>query len=160
MFYKHSQYSIFDIQFSNESGFTFIEVLVTVLILALIMSAVVFQGPKFLVSGRDAQRKVDLKVMKTALEDYANDQGCYPANNQMNNCTSTILEPNIKRIPCDPQTKQPYSYSRSSDCISFELYTTLEKTSDPDIEELGCDDGCGPGGDYNYGVVGGKALLD
>lgn len=149
------------VQFNSlQSGFTFIEILVIFFILGSLMSVATFQVPRHFERIRDTQRKADLKEMKIALEDYANDNGCYPPENQMSNCTSSVLAPNVDPIRCDPQTNQPYRYTRSAECNSFELYTRLEVLSDPDIEALGCSGGCGPGGTYNYGVVGGKALLN
>ena len=140
-------------------GFTMIELIVVALLIGILASSIMIMAPNYFLKRRDNQRKVDLSTMKVAFEDYANDHTCYPPENDLQDCGDNTLSPYLIKVPCDPSTNQPYTYVLGSDCRSYELYTTLENTDDPDIEEVGCASGCGPNND-NYGVVGGGALLD
>lgn len=145
---------------SSQSGFTFIEIIVASVILGLLATAMAYGVPKYFQKRRDVTRKFDVNQMKRAFEDYASDHTCYPAANLVQDCDSNALEPYLKRVPCDPKTELPYEYVLSVDCRSYELYTTLENTDDQDIVDSGCQNGCGPSRDQNYGVVGGGAVLD
>ena len=136
-----------------------IELIVVALLLGILATSVMIMAPNYFLKRRDNQRKVDLNSMKVAFEDYANDETCYPPQSAVQDCGDTTLAPYLVRVPCDPSTNEAYTYVLGSDCRSYELYTTLEDENDPDIEEVGCENGCGPNND-NYGVVGGGALID
>lgn len=144
----------------NQSGITLIEVIAVIMILAILGTSAVLAAPKYLIARRDAQRKADLASFKTAFESYVGDKSCYPATALLQTCGSTALVPYQNKVHCDPRTNQPYRYVRAADCRSYELYTLLENTNDDKITEVGCENGCGPGNAYNYGVVGGGAVLD
>lgn len=137
-----------------------VELIIVAMLLAILATSALFAAPKYFSRRRDTTRKFDLNQMKVAFEDYSNDKTCYPDPDLLFNCGSNDLAPYMKKVTCDPGTDQPYEYVLSSDCRSYELYTTLENTDDKDITEVGCQNGCGPGGEYNYGIVGGGAVLD
>lgn len=144
----------------SQKGFTIVEVVLVVLIFGILATVVLAGAPSYLSRRRDSQRKADLHTLKVVLEDYNGDESCYPPVNVMQSCGSTGLSPYLRQVPCDPETNQPYRYVLSGDCQGYQIYTVLENTSDPDIESLGCESGCGPANGYNYGVVGGTSLLD
>lgn len=141
-------------------GFTFVEVLVTILVMAILSSAMAVYLPAYFEKKRDDERKVDLKKLKIAFEDYAGDKQLYPSVAELNTCGSDALRPYLLQVPCDPLTRQPYRYVPAADRLSYQLYTVLEYETDPIIAGIGCASGCGPGGAYNYGVSGGGALVE
>lgn len=143
----------------SQSGFTMIEIIIVSAILGLVAMAMVVSTPKYFQRQRDLQRKSDLKQYKVALEEYYADNVCYPAVADLQNCGSGDLTPYLRRVLCDPNG-QPYAYQLSNGCQQYSIYTNLEDTTDSDIEEVGCESGCGPGGAYNYGIVGGGALIN
>lgn len=151
-FSKHSEVS--------SKGFTFIEVLIAVTIVVvlgtLVLGSFVDQPKK----GRDSKRKSDLAQLRTALESYNDDFGCYPQADMLSSCGqpfSTYTKSSsayLDKVPCDPKNKTPYVYvtdTSSSSCpSSYWVYTKLEYLKDPDMEKTGCSGGCGPGGAYNF----------
>lgn len=136
-------------------GFSLIEALIATAIIG-ILSIMAFWGFKYqLAKARDAQRKNDLEKMQKALEDYMNDKGCYPNPDEIR-CGATFT-PYLKTIPCDPLNNSWYNYFYSYDdretCKSwYKIYVKLENNKDPIIEKVGCGQGCGPSGNYNYWV--------
>ena len=80
-----------------ESGFTLIEVMVVMVILATIA---VFVVPKFMDEPKRAQRlkaRVTISNMETALKTYYLDNGYYPTTDQ--GLDALVMEPNIDPIP-------------------------------------------------------------
>lgn len=144
----------------QNAGFTMVEIIVVSVIMGILAFSVAYVVPNYSRMRRDNQRKVDLKNLKIALEDYIGDKVCYPPESVIQSCDSDELQPYMVRVPCDPQTGEAYQYSRSSDCFSYQLYANLESSNDQAIEQVGCENGCGPGGAYNYGVSGGNESLE
>ena len=140
-------------------GLSVIEVLVVIAIIALLSISMMVYVIPTVNKSRDGRRKSDLHKIANALEEYSNDKGGYPET--MTTCgTSATLSPYINKVPCEPNTKTPYTYVSSNCsggfCRSFGLYTILANTHDPDIVKLGCNDanGCYSAGgkSYTYGV--------
>jgi len=133
----------------GKRGVTLIELLVVLGFIAfLVLALLLFLNPAAQIGkARDAKRKSDLSKFKNILEDYYNDRKCYPEN------LSVLVPDYLEKVPLDPATKQPYVYHREG-CNKYWVYTKLEYEKDPVIAELGCQEGCGPGGGcgYNYGV--------
>lgn len=98
---------------------------------------------------KDSKRKSDLKRIQTALEDYYNDHNCYPKTLVCNDS----FQPYLKKIPCDPDGGSYYYSPQQSDCPQYyRVYTKLSYKLDPEIKKLGCQNGCGSKGAYNYGI--------
>lgn len=143
-----------------KKGFSLTEILITAAIVTLLLLVALWTLQSQLGKGRDARRKSDLSQLKVVAEDYYNDNNCYPPPEAFN-CQlpagdpGTGLQPYFEKVPCDPFTGEPYYIDLDpSSCPQwYRLYTTLEFTSDPGIEEVGCSSGCGPGGAYNWGVA-------
>lgn len=142
------------------SGFTFIEMLILVAVLALFISfALVPNLLGNVAKARDSQRKQDLNKLSKILEDYYNDKQHYPPSDYP---TGTIkdapwgspLTPYLSALPKDPfSPNQEYYYVSDPGGGNFyAFFTKLENTNDPDIENVGCSRGCGPGWEYNYVV--------
>jgi len=147
----------------KKKGFTLIELLVTVSVM-IILILLAFQAyPIQIAKARDADRKDDLKLIKVKLEEYYNDNNCYPPEEDVQ-CGSIALSQYIKTIPCDPLTGESYRYDiESNPCPQWwKTFTDLENDSDEDIAEIGCTNGCGPSEeelDYNYGVSSGNTTV-
>ena len=77
-----------------------------------------------LAKAQDGKRKSDLNIISKALEDYLNDNPCYPSESPIEDCGGTGFRPYLSKIPCDPQTRQPYEYVRV-DCKKYALYAIL-----------------------------------
>ena len=92
-------------------GFTLVEVLVAVTIMAILSTIGYVSYSAAGRSGRDAKRKADLENIRSALEIYKAENNCYPPNdntdpNGINKTkfNSTYINP----FPQDP--KSPYKY--------------------------------------------------
>ena len=144
----------------KRDGFTLIEMVIVVAILALLLIITMMSWKNQLNKARDAQRKDDLQRISIAFEEYFSDFGCYPPENILDNCGGGELKPYLDKIPCDPVTDKPYEYVPDGDkpaCPrNFRLLARLGNETDPAIASLGCagELGCGWDGDpvYNYGV--------
>lgn len=140
-------------QFNNnhQSGFTLVELLVVIGIIALVMVAVFpnFTGARQ--RARDNQRKIDLKNIQASMDLYKSDQNppVYPTTGALGesicglcwssdgNCGS-VASSNIymRKLPCDPAgatTPTPYLYTlNASDNLKYTLSACLENPVDPD----------------------------
>jgi len=150
----------------RKEGITLTELLIVVAVLAVLMVVFLaaFKPWTQQAKARDSRRKSDLQKLKSPLEDYYNDNNCYPPLLQ-----TLADEDYIGEEPKDPDTGDLYSYEADPNCNWYRIYATLEFTTDSEIVEVGCGAGCGPGGDegtgddkctYNYGVSGGGVGLE
>lgn len=81
----------------NERGFTLIEIMVVIVILALLAALV---GPKILGRSDDAKvadAKVQVRNLETALKLYKLDNGNFPSTEQ--GLTSLVAKPTVGTIP-------------------------------------------------------------
>ncbi|PWU22587.1 hypothetical protein C5B42_05705 [Candidatus Cerribacteria bacterium 'Amazon FNV 2010 28 9'] len=144
----------------HQRGFTLIEILIVASLLAILMILTFVTYDIQVKRGFDSQRKSDFAKLKIAFEDYYNDHKCYPPTVVMNACNSTALQPYMVKVPCDPESKQPYGYVLDSNCGYYGLFTTLDDTKDTDIAKADCSPTCGlPNATYNYAVTDGGTPL-
>lgn len=143
----------------RKKGFTIIELLVVLGLLALLAITAFIAVPTQLKKARDARRKSDFQRIKTALYDYYFDNDCFPKRNDFPECGGdfgTNGEVYLNDFPCDP-SDEPYVYASKGGCSQwFRLFTNLEVTTDPIIDKIHCRQGCGPDRNncfYNYGVA-------
>jgi len=130
-----------------------IEALIVVATIGILGVIAIFAARLQIAKGRDGRRKADLSKIQKALEDYMNDNGCYPDSLSC----GVDFKPYLSSIPCDPINNAYfnyfYSYDGNESCKSwYKIYARLEYTKDPIIEKVGCKDGCGPLNNYNYWV--------
>lgn len=136
-------------------GITLIELLVALAIIAVLISTF-FVGITQIQKARDARRKADLEKIKTVLYDYYFDSNCFPKN--LPNCGEDFgsgMAAYLNDFPCDPKGES-YGYQvEDEECSQwFKILAHLENTKDPDIDKVGCRQGCGlPGCNYNYGLA-------
>ena len=130
----------------RRTGFTVIELLVVLLIIALLAAiALVFFSPSQAKS-RDSRREEDIKSIQNALNLYINQKNIYPicveeaVIDGNADCLSSVLlsEGTIKAMPVDPKFKgagvcgDPNSFVycyQSSNGISYTLRYKLETNS-------------------------------
>lgn len=122
---------------SKESGFSILEIVVVIVVIAFFAMLIIpglISGPT---RARDATRKNDLRLIKSALEDFYNTNGSYPASLQDLEKGAT---PFIKKVPKDPKTGKDYVYITTGNPPSqFELKATLENKGDKDLKIRGND---------------------
>lgn len=137
-----------------QSGFSLVEFLVVVAIVAIFILIFLFLLTPKVDQARDAERKGDLEKIKIAFEDYFNDNLCYPSDDVLENCGGTGFQPYIERIACDPITDEPYKYVpvEGNNCKGYRIFATLQNTADPDIKNFESP--------YNYGISVGVPLGD
>jgi len=90
-------------------GFTLVELLIVTAVIAILMIGAIVTYLSSINKSYDAIRKRDLNNIKVAFEHYFSDHDCYPPVSILNNCDGPELKPYLDKIPCDPQTKLPYS---------------------------------------------------
>lgn len=148
-------------------GFTLVELLMVIVMLALIVSMLIIAiNPSVqFQKAHDTQRKNDLTEIKKALELYYEDNGSYPTGDISNNYTIENItwgdpwSTYMAKLPADQDSSQRYVYY--SDGQIFRLYAHLERgANDPQV----CNSGlvcsnvpinieCGSGKVCNYGVT-------
>jgi len=157
-------------------GFSLIELLVVITIIALLIGVATVSYTKAQQKGRDGRRKSDLKAIQQALELYFQQNGKYPPNPPtapddgigfcatLSNSSYTIyvrdvLQPShISKVPSDPTvaSTSDYLYYKITNS-TYRLFSILENTNDPDRASYvqGSPDipwGCTPV-TYNYKVT-------
>lgn len=125
----------------SERGFTLIEILIVVAIIAVLASAVLIGLGPVQRQGRDARRISDLRQVQNALELYYAKCGYYPGTAQPTSpCTafSSIVawsdvssalvgsSIGVSQVPNDPTAGKNYFYGTSATGNSYVLGTALE----------------------------------
>lgn len=141
----------------RRKGFTLIEVMIVVAIIGMMVLIGIWAYRLQLLKGRDARRKANLAQWQKLLEDYINDNICYPEGLICGPTLTTALEGYLSEIPCDPinslNYNYMYTYEMGQGCNKwYKIYTKLENEKDPIIAKVGCKGGCGPSNNYNYWV--------
>lgn len=111
---------------NNRQGFTLIEILVVVAIIALLASMVIIGLRGAQARGRDARRISDLKQVQTGLELYYSSNGKYPDTLDQ----ATLVNYQVPQLPTDPSTRQLYSYCANNPTNQgYTLWATLESST-------------------------------
>lgn len=139
-----------------KKGFTLIEILIVVAILAILTLASIVSLTKNRLKADDAKIKSDLSRLKIAFEDYYNDNNCYPPVawfDSADDCDTNLMSPYLNQILCNKKTGLPYPYwSDVPTCPqSFILYADLSNLSDDSIMSLDTNIS-GVAYTFNYGV--------
>jgi len=134
----------------SRKGFTLIEILVVVAIIAILSSVVlVGLGPTRRI-GRDARRISDLRQVQNGLELYFNKCGYYPGTAQATSlcgayaaiATWAALDGaltgsgiGITIVPDDPTAGKNYSYGAATGGVGYVVGAQLEDTSNPALQQ-------------------------
>ena len=128
---------------NNWQGFTLTELLVVISILTILgLLALININPltQFF-RGYDTVRKADLAKIKIAFESYYSDHGCYPEISVLSQCGSNVLSPYLEKIPCDPNSNEPYKTylpeAESPTCPQkYTVYADLSNKLDPNGDSI------------------------
>ena len=116
-------------------GFTLIEIMVVVAIIAVLATIVIVSYQGFGERSRDSQRTSDIAQIKIALDKYYVDNSQYPAVcGAVQSCPvtalATVLNPYLKQIPSDPlidnSPDNQYLYQRAASGNGYGLKVTYE----------------------------------
>lgn len=147
----------------SNRGFTLVELIVVIAVIGVLAGAIIL-GLNPLTQfkkTRDAERKSNLREIKTALALYYSIHGEYPADSggaivgcDPGACSwgekwelDTVVY--MKILPADPKADNPqYQYNASADQNSFYLIATLEIEDDPDAAKSQAQCGAGSGDEY------------
>lgn len=134
-------------------GFTLVELLVTISIIAILATIGISAYSNLQKSGRDAKRKSDLAVIQSALEQYHADQNNYPNTVSFNGSGNISYGSRtyLNKVPIDSITASQYCYLPSPNgcttaCTGYQLFAKLENVANG----IGS---CGGVSIYNYTVT-------
>ncbi len=145
-----------------KKGFTLIELLVVISIMGIIIGLTLFGIGGARESARDAKRKADMEVMRSALEIYKADCNAYPSgqgnpasilatngesltgDGSPTSCATSNIY--LSEIPIDPIEPNTY-YRYYSDGTVYEICAVLEQGTG----SVTCSGSCG--GTCNYKVT-------
>lgn len=126
---------------TKRAGFSILEIFVVIVVIAFFAMLIIpglISGPA---RARDATRKSDLRLIKSSLENYFNQNGTYPTNLAELEKGAT---PFIKKVPKDPKTGKDYVYITTGNPPSqYSLQATLENKGDKDLKIKGNDPSTG-----------------
>ena len=122
----------------GNEGFTLIEMLIVIAIIAVLAGVVLTGVSGFQASARDTRRIGDLRNAQNFLELYFNRCGYYPGNISGGSCTSGTVnygalesmmetEGFTSNFPNDPVAARTYFYGVSGDNLDYVLGATLER---------------------------------
>lgn len=118
------------------SGFTLIELVVVMAIIATLTAAAWGNFFTSLNKGRDTRRKQDLQAIARALELYYNDHNSYPTpplpnwgNPFVHEQESSVVY--MSKLPTDPSPNVTYCYDSDTNGSNFRLFAKLDNSDDP-----------------------------
>jgi prepilin-type N-terminal cleavage/methylation domain-containing protein len=125
---------------SGKGGFTLIEMLVVIAIIAILTGIIITGLVGSRAKARDAKRASDLSQIALAIEQYFDRCDQYPANITASDLTTintgcptspsqVSLANFISKIPTDPSSVASYGYVTNSTYTDFVLYTTFEASN-------------------------------
>lgn len=111
----------------KKNGFTFIELLVAITIIAILSGIAMVNFQVTNRKSRDTRRRSDMEQIRSALELCRSDNGSYPASlgTSVVCGTTTYLNP----VPTDPKGGTDYEYTRTS-TTTYSLCTNLMENED------------------------------
>lgn len=139
----------------KKRGFTLTELLITVSIIAILVTIALAAYSTINKQSRDTKRKNDLEQIRSALEMYKSDKGYYPAVNTTGfdvagNLSATLTPTYVAIIPSDPLSTQHYTFEVTnlvgSNYYGYCLCTSLEIQSASNTCAVSLPANC------NYGV--------
>ncbi len=127
----------------KRSGFTLIEILIVVAIIAILASVVLIGLGPTQQAGRDSRRLSDLRQVQNGLELYFNKCGYYPGSPVGGSCAGTPWNQTadwatmsgaltgsnvgVSSVPNDPSSGRTYYYGTTANGTSYVVAATLEQ---------------------------------
>lgn len=134
---------------AKKNGFTLLEILVVITIIALISSIGYASYVNSLRKSRDGKRKTDIEQIRSALEIYKSDNGNYPA---VAACDASFPAGYINPYPADPRSPT-YRYCYKPVGAPAQTYTLCSYLESGGPGAPGCAAGdCGSSA-CNYSVT-------
>ncbi len=129
--------------FIQKQGFSFIELLVVIFIIAVLSAVVIVSLGRARIKSRDNRRKSDLAVIQQAVEMYYADEHSFPPGYYKVAHTIPEVAPEFPKylspIPQDPLGEFPYLYrSRKAggdEFVHYIILSTLENKEDSDYNK-------------------------
>ena|SRR3989344_5472615 len=124
-----------------KKGFTLIEILIVVAIIALLATIVLVGVGSFRSRGRDARRISDLNNVRNVLELYFSKNGKYPAYPAVDTWAKLETEINaaaigVSYLPNDPTSGWAYGYcTPANDTSQYAIAAHLEDGSNPALTQ-------------------------
>lgn len=119
---------------TREHGFTFIELMLVIVILGVLASLLTGNFITSLKKGRDARRKTDLENIQKAIELFYEDKREYPTFSLPFGDQLCETNPSngsrvyMQKVPSDPTAGNSYLYE--SDGTYYRIYSCLENDQD------------------------------
>lgn len=152
----------------SERAFTLIELLITISIIAILITIAIGAYASMTKNSRDAKRQSDLAVIQSALEQYKADQNFYPPVGTANGSlslnttggTNTLInfantKTYLRQVPKETLTGHTqYCYvaspaSCTTACTTYTLYANMENSANANLTTAV--DGCSStGAPYNF----------
>jgi prepilin-type N-terminal cleavage/methylation domain-containing protein len=138
----------------SKGGFTLIELIIAMVIIAIISGTLWTNFLSAIAKGRDARRKQDLEGISKALELYYNDNHFYPTTLSFGapftGANSTVYMSVLPNDPSYPGMTYCYRIDVSGIGTYYQLYANLENTRDPQVFTTLVQ--CTNNYYYNYGI--------
>lgn len=127
-----------EVAMRKEKGFTLIEILIVVAIIALLSTIVLVGVGTFRSRGRDARRISDLSQVQNGLELYYTKNGTYPDASAWDKLQAALTGSaglGIVNVPNDPTTGWNYGYCTDATKTKYVLGAYLEDTTNPALKQ-------------------------
>ncbi|MFA6554631.1 MAG: type II secretion system protein [Candidatus Paceibacterota bacterium] len=132
--------------FSNNKGFTLVELMVVIAIIAILTGVIIVSVSGARGKARDGKRVSDISQIQLALEQYFDRCRVYPATLALTathtNCpVGVTLATFIAVIPKDPVSASNYDYAvdNATTPLDYVLHTTLESPNGAIVDGLSVD---------------------
>ncbi|MBI4067472.1 prepilin-type N-terminal cleavage/methylation domain-containing protein [Candidatus Gottesmanbacteria bacterium] len=136
-FQKNNRYGL--VKNLNNSGFTLLEIVIAMIIIAIVSGAVLGNFFSSLGKGRDSRRKQDLELIAKGLELFYNDHRAYPTSGALLNAGSTFVDDKgtvyMQKVPGDPKVVSGWLYDYDLmgpvSGQGYVIYACIENKNDP-----------------------------